>query len=136
MLMRFMELRLYTGVMDGNHFLDYLRARPSRRSTGQDKCELVFCVRATRVNVTDRPPSTNRCVSVITTTAALRPRPQQSVQYENLQGHKNISTDLEKRGAGRRAHSQKDQFFLSMDKSEGNGIHRRSPLRADWYFER
>src|SRR2546427_11654773 len=53
MLMRFMELRLYTGVMDGNHFVDYLRARPSRRSTGQDRCELVFCVRAPRVKVTD-----------------------------------------------------------------------------------
>src|SRR5205823_9720381 len=45
MLMRFTEPRLYTRVMDGNHSLDYLRARPSRRSTGQDKCELVFCVR-------------------------------------------------------------------------------------------
>jgi hypothetical protein len=36
------ETALYTRVMDGNHFLNYLRARPFRRSTRQDKCELVF----------------------------------------------------------------------------------------------
>jgi hypothetical protein len=33
---------LNTRVMDGNHFLNYLRARPFRRSTRQDNCELVF----------------------------------------------------------------------------------------------
>jgi hypothetical protein len=36
------ETALYTTVMDGNHFLNYLRARPFRRSTRQDKRELVF----------------------------------------------------------------------------------------------
>ena len=34
------EIALYTRVMDGNLFLNYLRARPFRRSTGQGKCEL------------------------------------------------------------------------------------------------
>jgi hypothetical protein len=42
---------LRTRVIDGNHCFYYRRARPFRRSTGQDKCELAFSARIVNLAV-------------------------------------------------------------------------------------